>query len=68
MIKLSEQQLLRLFPKGGINHMHGVDHAADGRFAVARYIHDAGNVHAAADQETTTGKWVRKLSEKGLQC
>lgn len=55
-------------PKGGINHMHGVDHAADGRFAVARYIHDAGNVHAAADQETTTGKWVRKLSEKGLQC
>ena len=43
-----------------MNHIHGVDHVADGRLAVARYIHDA-------DQETTKGKTERKLTEKGLQ-
>ena len=43
-----------------MNHIHGVDHAADGKLAVARYIHDA-------DQETTKGKTERKLTEKGLQ-
>ena len=50
-----------------MNHMHSIDHVADGRLAVARYIHDAGNIHAAADQETTKGKRERKLTEKGLQ-
>ena len=53
--------------KEGMNHMHGVDHVADGRLPVAKYIHDAGNVHAIADQETIKGKREKKLIEKGLQ-
>ena len=50
-----------------MNHMHSIDDVADGRLAVARYIHDAGNIHAATNQETTKGKRERKLTEKGLQ-
>ena len=50
-----------------MNHMHSIDHVADGRLAVARYMHDAGDIHAAADQETTKGKRERKLTEKGFQ-
>ena len=36
--------------KEPMNHMHGVDHVADGRLAVARHIHDAGDIHGAVDQ------------------
>ena len=53
-------------PKEVINHMHGVDHVVNGRLAVARYILDAENVHAVADQETDTGKRIMKLTEKGF--
>ena len=53
--------------KESMNHMHGVDHIADGRLPVAKYIHDAGDVHATADQETIKGKRENKLIEKGLQ-
>ena len=49
-----------------MNQMHGVDHVA-GRLIVARYIHDAGYVYAAADQDTNSEKRVKKLTEKGLQ-
>ena len=50
-----------------MNHGHGVDHVADGRLAVARYIHDAGDVPPAADQESNREKRERKLTEKCLQ-
>ena len=53
--------------KEDMDRMHGVDHVVDGRLTAGRYIHDAGNVHAAADQETTEGKKERKLTEKSLQ-
>ena len=53
--------------KEGMDYMHGVDHVADGRLPVAKYIHDAGDVHATADQETIKGKREKKLIEKGLQ-
>ena len=39
-------------PKEGMDHMHGVDHAADNRLAVASYIHDVGDVDVTAVQET----------------
>ena len=50
-----------------MNNMHGIDHVADGRLAVPKYIHDAGNIHAAPNQETTKGKREWKLTEKGVQ-
>ena len=49
-----------------MNHMHGVYHVAS-RLIVARYIHDAGSVHAAADQDTNREKRMKKLTENGLQ-
>lgn len=53
----------KVAPKGGMNHMCGVDYVADGRLGVARYVHDE-DVHDAADQETTTGKRVKKTHWK----
>lgn len=45
-----------------------IDHVADGRLVVPTCDNDADGVYAAVDQETTTGKVLRKRTEKGLQC
>lgn len=54
-------------PKGDMIDKHGVDHVANGRLVVARYVNDAENAHAEADQKTTTRKSMKKLTERVLQ-
>lgn len=70
MMRLLEQQLFKwlLLKEVWITCAILIDHVADGRLVVPTCDNDADGVHAAADQETTTGKVLRKLTEKGVQC